>query len=204
MVHRRLVAMAVVLLATMASTWAVASPNGLGSEANEGCLCHTPDASTQVSVAGLPEAFESSTTYNLTLTISSPIEASVNNSQGGFRWVVDGGQLSVANNSTVQELDGGWTHTYEGSFLRTWDVQWTSPADNTTAANFVIHGNAVNGNNAPTEDAWATLELVVPGQAYEGDLTPNEGIDGVSQTDRLVLMVGLVLIAGLLWAVGRP
>ncbi|MGB0950962.1 MAG: choice-of-anchor V domain-containing protein [Poseidonia sp.] len=204
MVHRRLVAMAVVLLATMASTWAFASPNGLGSEANEGCLCHTPDASTRVSVAGLPEAFESSTTYNLTLTISSPIEASVNNSQGGFRWVVDGGQLSVANNSTVQELDGGWTHTYEGSFFRTWDVQWTSPADNATAANFVIHGNAVNGNNAPTEDAWATLELVVPGQAYEGDLTPDEGIDGVSQTDRLVPMVGLVLIAGLLWAVARP
>ncbi len=204
MVHRRLVALAVLLLATMASTWAVASPNGLGSEANEGCLCHTPDPSTRVSVAGLPEAFASNTTYDLTLTISSSIEPSANNSQGGFRWVVDEGQLSSVNNSTVQELDGGWTHTYEGSFLRTWGVQWTSPADNTTAANFVIHGNAVNGNNAPTEDAWATLELVVPGDAYEGDLTPNEGIDGVSQTDRLLLVVGLVLIAGLLWAVARP
>ena len=154
---------------------------------------------------GLPDvAFESNTTYNLTLTISSPIEPSANNSQGGFRWVVDEGQLSAVNNSTVQELDGGWTHTYEGSFLRTWEVQWTSPADNTTAANFVIHGNAVNGNNAPTDDAWATLELVVPGQAYEGDLTPDEGIDGVSQTDRMLLVVGLVLIAGLLWAVARP
>lgn len=204
MVHRRLVALVVLLLATMASTWAVASPNGLGSEANEGCLCHTPDASTRVSVAGLPEAFASNTTYDLTLTISSSIEPSANNSQGGFRWVVDEGQLSSVNNSTVQELDGGWTHTYEGSFLRTWGVQWTSPMDNTTAANFVIQGNAVNGNNAPTEDAWGTLELVVPGDAYEGDLTPNEGIDGVSQTDRLLLVVGLVLIAGLLWAVARP
>ena len=65
-------------------------------------------------------------------------------------------------------------------------------------------GNAVNGNNAPTDDAWATLELVVPGQAYQGDLTPDEGIDGVSQTDRMLLVVGLVLIAGLLWAVARP
>ena len=27
---------------------------------------------------------------------------------------------------------------------------WTSPSDNTTAANFLIYGNAVNGNNAPT------------------------------------------------------
>ena len=204
MAHRRLVALAVLLLATTASTWAVASPNGLGSEANEGCLCHTPDASTQVSVIGLPEAFESSTTYDLKLTISSPIEPSANNSQGGFRWVVDEGQLSVVNNSTVQELDGGWTHTYEGSSLRTWFVQWTSPNDNTTAANFLIYGNAVNGNNAPTGDGWAVLEFVVPGDAYDGDLTPDEGIDGVSERDRVFLVVGLVLIFGLVWATARP
>jgi len=204
MPHRRLVALAVLLLATTASTWAVASPNGLGSEANEGCLCHTPDASTVVSVDGLPDAFVANTTYALTLTISSPMEPSVNNSQGGFRWVIDEGKLMAANNSSVQELDGGWTHTYEGSTLRSWYVQWTSPGDNTTAANFVIHGNAVNGNNAPTGDAWATLEIVVPGEAYEGDLTPDEGIDGVSQTDRMLLVVGLVLILGLLWAVARP
>ena len=204
MAHRRLVALAVLLLATTASTWAVASPNGLGSEANEGCLCHTPDASTQVSVIGLPEAFEANTTYDLTLTISSPIEPSANNSQGGFRWVVDEGQLSVVNNSTVQELDGGWTHTYEGSSLRTWIVQWTSPSDNTTAANFLIYGNAVNGNNAPTGDGWAVLEFVVPGDAYDGDLTPDEGIDGVSERDRVFLVVGLVLIFGLVWATARP
>ena len=204
MVHRRLVALAVLLLATTASTWAVASPNGLGSEANEGCLCHTPDASTQVNVIGLPETFEANTTYDLTLTITSPIEPSANNSQGGFRWVVDEGRLSAVNNSTVQELDGGWTHTYEGSSLRTWFVQWTSPNDNTTAANFLIYGNAVNGNNAQTGDAWSTLEIVVPGVAYEGDLNPDEGIDGVSQTDRIVLVVGLVLILALLWSVARP
>jgi len=204
MAHRRLVALAVVLLATTASTWAVASPNGLGSEANEGCLCHTPDASTQVSVIGLPEAFESNTTYDLKLTISSPIEPSANNSQGGFRWVIDEGQLSAVNNSTVQELDGGWTHTSEGSSLRTWNVQWTSPSDNTTAANFLIYGNAVNGNNAPTGDGWAVLEFVVPGDAYDGDLTPDEGIDGVSERDRVFLVVGLVLIFGLVWATARP
>ena len=45
---------------------------------------------------------------------------------------------------------------------------------------------------------------MVPGVAYEGDLNPDEGIDGVSQTDRIVLVVGLVLILALLWSVARP
>ena len=204
MTHRRLVAMVVLLMATAVSSWAVASPNGLGSEADQGCLCHTPEASTSVQVEGLPEAYASNTSYALTLTVSSPIEPAVNASQGGFRWKVDEGTLSPVNNSAVQELEGGWTHTKEGSTLRSWDVMWTSPSDNTTAANFLIYGNAVNGNNAPTGDGWGVLEFVVPGQAYEGDLTPDEGIDGVSQTDRLLLVVGLVFIAGLLWAVARP
>ena len=61
-----------------------------------------------------------------------------------------------------------------------------------------------NGNNAPTGDAWTTLEVVVPGEAYTGPLTPDEGIDGVSSSDRVLLVVGLVLIAGLVWAVARP
>ena len=106
MTHRRLVAMAVLLMATAVSSWAVASPNGLGSEADQGCLCHTPEASTSVQVEGLPEAYASNTSYALTLTVSSPIEPAVNASQGGFRWKVDEGTLSPVNNSTVQELDG--------------------------------------------------------------------------------------------------
>ena len=118
--------------------------------------------------------------------------------------MVDEGTLSPVNNSTVQELDGGWTHTKEGSTLRSWTVVWISPMDNTTAANFLIYGNAVNGNNAPTGDAWAVLDFVVPGDAYDGDLTPDEGIDGVSERDRVVLVISLVLIFGLVWATARP
>ena len=45
---------------------------------------------------------------------------------------------------------------------------------------------------------------MVPGEAYTGPLTPDEGIDGVSSSDRVLLVVGLVLIAGLVWAVARP
>lgn len=204
MATRRCLAAGVLLLTVMASNWVLASPNGLGSEANEGCLCHNRDASTAVELRGLPEAFESTQNYSVTLVVSSSMVALENGTQGGFRLLVDEGELVLNNDSLVQALDGGWTHTTEGSAMRSWNLVWQAPAENDTAATFVVHGNAVNGNNAPTGDAWSTLEVVVPGVAYEGDLVPKEGIDGVSQTDRWVLAVGLLVLVGLLWSVGRP
>lgn len=204
MVRRRCMAAAVLLLTMVASTLAIASPNGLGAEANEGCLCHTPDTSTSIEVAGLPESFASNQTYNLTLTITSSIDPVDNQSQGGFRLLVDEGMIVLNDAFGVQELESGYTHTNEGSMLRSWNIVWQAPMENDTAATFIVHGNAVNGNNAPTGDAWDTVEILVPGEAYEGDLNPEEGIDGVSQADRLLLVVGLVALVGLLWSVGRP
>lgn len=204
MARRRVVATGVLLLALAMSNLAVASPNGLGAEANEGCLCHTPEEGTVVELAGLPEVFASNSTYQLTLTVVSPVAAVENGSQGGFRLLVDEGTIDVGDSTTVQSRDGGWTQTTNGSNHRSWVFEWRTPEVNDTAATFVVHGNAVNGNNAPTGDAWTTLELVVPGEAYLGPLIPDEGIDGVSASDRVLLVIGLVLIGGLVWAVARP
>ena len=204
MARRRIVATGMLFLVLAMSNLVVASPNGLGSEANEGCLCHTPEEGTVVEMAGLPEAFASNSTYQLTLTVVSPIVAVENGSQGGFRLLVDEGTIDIGNSTTVQLRDGGWTHTTNGSHQRSWVFEWRTPEVNDTAATFVVHGNAVNGNNAPTGDAWTTLELVVPGEAYQGPLTPDEGIDGVSGSDRVLLVIGLILIGGLVWAVARP
>jgi len=203
MVRRRTLVVAVLFLALWSNQLAVASPYGLGSEANEGCLCHTPEAETVVRLSGLPDAYNASTTYTLTLEVNSAIQPVDNRSQGGFRMLVSEGEIAH-DNTTVQVLDNGWTHTYNGSYQRSWTFQWTSPPSNDTATTFTVHGNAVNGNNAQTGDAWATMETVVPGVMYDGDLTPDEGIDGVSQTDRWILAVGLVLILALLWSVARP
>lgn len=203
MVRRRALLVSVVLLALLTNQLVIASPNGLGSEANDGCLCHTPEADTEILLSGLPEAYEANTTYALTLELISAIEAVDDRSQGGFRMLVTEGTVGY-DNATVQSLDNGWTHTYNGSLQRTWSVEWTSPHVNDTATTFTVQGNAVNGNNAQTGDAWSTFEIVVPGVAYDGDLNPDEGIDGVSQTDRLVLVAGLLLILALLWSVARP
>ena len=204
MVRGRTVTAGVLLLALLMSHWATASPHGLGSEANHGCQCHGASTDTVIQLLGVPETFAANTTYEVTLQITSPLEPSENHSQGGFRLLVDEGSIELANSTTVQKLDGGWTHTTNGSDLRSWTFDWRSPDVNNTAATFLIYGNAVNGNNAPTGDAWTTLEVVVPGEAYTGPLTPDEGIDGVSSSDRVLLVVGLGLIAGLVWAVARP
>ena len=204
MARRRIVASSVLLLALAMCNLVVASPNGLGSEANQGCQCHSPQERTVVELEGLPDAFASNSTYQLTLTVVSPIVAVENGSQGGFRLLIDEGTIDVGNSTTVQPRDGGWTQTTNGSNHRSWVFEWRTPEVNDTAATFVVHGNAVNGNNAPTGDGWTTLELVVPGEAYQGPLTPDEGIDGVSASDRALLVIGLVLIGGLVWAVARP
>ena len=159
MARRRIVASGVLLLALAMCNLVVASPNGLGSEANEGCLCHTPEEGTVVELEGLPDAFASNSTYQLTLTVVSPIVAVENGSQGGFRLLVDEGTIDVGNSTTVQSRDGGWTHTTNGSNHRTWVFEWRTPEVNDTAATFVVHGNAVNGNNAPTGDGLSLIHI---------------------------------------------
>lgn len=195
---RRIRILATLAVVLFCSTWAAGSPNGLGSEANEGCLCHTEDSATSVLFDGLPDAFESNTTYRLTLTLSSPIEAVDGLHQGGFRLLMNDGTL-VVNETNVQALDGGWTHTEAGSYQRSWTFDWTSPTNASSKVSFKVQGNAVNGNQAQTGDAWTTWDAVVPGIDYQGDLNPDGGIDGVSNTDRAFLLVGLMAIVGLLW-----
>jgi hypothetical protein len=195
-------AVTVLLLTVFASNWVVASPYGLGSEANEGCLCHSPDATTRVSLSGLPTAYESNTSYDVVLSVLSPIETAENASQGGFRLLVSNGTMQV-NTTNVKAFDGGWTHTENGSYHRSWSMTWISPEDNASQTNFIVHGNAVNGNNAQTGDAWSTHEITVPGVAFEGDLNPTKGIDGLSTNDTMLLLLVLVLLVGLLWSTGR-
>jgi hypothetical protein len=74
-------------------------------------------------------------------------------------------------------MDGEMTHTEFGNDQRTWQVNWTAPADNTTDITFTAHGNAVNGDgSASSDDKWnkvvVTLDGVAPPAA---DSDPNDG-----------------------------
>jgi len=199
---RRCVLLGVFLVALLAPSTGVSSPNGVGDEANEGCLCHAPVDQTTVRLDGLPDVYERNTSYALTLSVENPSVPSNGLYAGGFRILVSNGTLAM-NTSLGQELGTGWTHTESGAGQRSWDLVWTSPANNDSRTDFTVHANAVNGNNAPTEDGWSSLEVAVGGVAFEGPLQPADGIDGVDAADKVVLAVGLAVLVGLLWVSAR-
>ena len=63
------------LLALISLPFSVAYPDGIGESADSGCLCHgAADELTVVKILGLPETYESSTQYNLSLVIESDVE----------------------------------------------------------------------------------------------------------------------------------
>ena len=61
----------------------------------------------------------------------------------------------------AQEMDGGLTHTSESNDVRTWDFEWTAPADDSQFVDFKIHGNAVNGGDGFNGDMWNSFETTI-------------------------------------------
>ena len=163
-------AVVVVLVLALLSQVAVSAPSGIGKSANDGCLCHGDrDQSTTVWIEGLPESYESNAMYNFSITVESEtVAVNPNGSIGGFRMLVAGGSITFDESAgLIQELDGGWTHTESGNMVRSWNLSFVSPEDNASYVDFTIYGNAVNGNQASSEDAWNSLNLRLPGVEYE-------------------------------------
>ena len=190
---------AVIALALLAQV-AVSAPSGIGSAANEGCLCHgEKNTNTNVEFHGLPESFESNTSYNFSIVVTSQtIPQNTNGESGGFRLLVTGG--SIFFNETeglIQVLDDGWTHTERGNTVRMWNFSLTSPEDNTSHIDLTVYGNAVNGNQASTGDEWNSLDLRLPGTQYEGELI-GEKTDEFNPLDYTVGMVSILVLVGLL------
>ena len=146
---------------------------------------------------GLPEMYNSSQQYNITLSIESQVE--MNEVQGGFRILISEGEI-IADG--WQFLDGGYTHTEEINDRRVWNAVWIAPAENDSLATFVIHGNAVNGDNSPLGgDEWNSQSIAVPGPNYTGEVeapelssAPNNfklAIGGIA----VALVLGLAILA---------
>lgn len=193
-------AVVVVLVLALLSQVAVSAPSGIGKSANEGCLCHGDrDQSTTVWVEGLPESYESNTMYNFSITVESEtVAVNPNGSIGGFRMLVVGGSIIFDESAgLIQELDGGWTHTESGNKLRSWNLSLLSPEDNASYVDFTVYGNAVNGNQASSGDAWNSLSLRLPGVEYDGEIFSDQA-DGFSTMDYTVGLVSMIALVGLL------
>ena len=95
-------------------------PNGVGDIGEQGCLCHGAENHlTTVEIVGLPEKFESNTTYYLQLIVDNPaIDVNTSSAQGGFRFVVSSGTISFNETNNSQTIGDGWTHTELGNQQR--------------------------------------------------------------------------------------
>ncbi|MAX46122.1 MAG: hypothetical protein CMB24_04910 [Euryarchaeota archaeon] len=188
---KRVIALAI-LLSLIGNSQAL--PEGIGDRADDGCLCHGgSDDSTTVSVDGLPEVYNSSMEYNLTLTIESPVE--LNEVQGGFRILISQGELIGEG---WQIIDEGYTHTTEINDRRQWDAVWVAPEADDELATFVIHGNAVNGNGAVSDDEWNSITIAIPGPNYTGEVvTPELSTREISDIQITVGIIGIIALFAL-------
>ena len=170
-------------------------PTGVGESANDGCLCHGGASnSTNSYLVGLPTSFESNETFHLTLVVESDVAIQTNSSQGGFRLLVSAGEIEFANVNHTQEHEDGWTHTGEGNAQRAWNFTWISPQDNTSSVEFIVFGNAVNGNGNPMGDAWNSYGVTIPGSSFEGTLIQPDVDQSYSLTDFSLILGGLIAI----------
>ena len=181
------------------------APGGIGKSADEGCLCHgEKNPSTQIEVLGLPEAFESNTTYNFSIEVKSEAVPVVEGGEkGGFRLRVSEGQIGYnVSENLIQPMDDGWTHTESGNAIRMWNFSFTSPADNSSFVDFSIYGNAVNGNQASTGDQWNSVTIRLPGMSYHGEVF-SQDVEKFSPTDYSVGLISLLALILLLAAAVR-
>jgi len=189
----------VAVLALLAQV-AVSAPSGVGTLANGGCLCHGErNSNTIVEVQGLPDYFESNTSYNFSIEVSSEtILPNENGETGGFRMLVSGGSIHFnESEGMIQPLEDGWTHTEVGNTVRMWNFSFTSPESNASFVDFTIYGNAVNGNQASSEDEWNSLEIRLPGVQYEGELLAEQA-DEFNPMDYTVGIASTIILVGIL------
>lgn len=178
-------------LAIMSQVEAV--PTGIGDIGDNGCVCHGASSEeTNVTLLGLPDVYNSSQTYNLTLTIESSLEA--NAPQGGFRILISHGEIT----GDVQELEGGYTHSSSNNNQRTWEFTWTAPESDAELATFITYGNAVNGNGAASGDEWNSNSYAIPGPNYEGEIISPTTEDSLSSRQLAVGVIGIIAVLSLM------
>ena len=182
-----------------------AAPGGIGSAGDNGCSCHGgPSSDTVVSVTGLPETYNSSETYTFTVTVTNDVMTLHNDGSteganpwngraGGFRILASKGTVTAVDPAMAQEMDGGLTHTSVSNTVRTWDFEWTAPADDSKFVDFKIYGNAVNGGNGFNGDMWNSYETTIAGIAA-GEMAPSVRALVLLLT-AVGLALGLILLA---------
>ena len=174
---------------------ATSRERGSDSDGDDGCNCHGVRSELEISLDGLPESFESSQSYELSIKLVNP-----KSSTAGFRLIFNGGDISTSETDFTQELDDGWTHTLAGNSRAVWNLTWVSPEDNSSLSTFILHVNSANGNGEYTGDDWDSRSFAVPGVAYEGEVKAPVLSDGeMSVVEWIIAGLALFVLGGVLW-----
>ena len=182
----------VLLLSLAIMSQVEAVPTGVGDIGDNGCVCHGAySEETKVNLSGLPDVYNSTQSYNLTLTIESSLEA--NGPQGGFRILISHGEIT----GDAQELEEGYTHSSSNNNQRTWELIWTAPESDAELVTFITYGNAVNGNGAASGDEWNSNSYAVPGPNYEGEIVTPITEDSISSRQLAVGAIGIIAVLSL-------
>jgi hypothetical protein len=163
-----------VIVASLIVAWG-AHANSAGAPANaavSGCTCHAnqPSNDVEVSLGGLPEAYEAGTDYALTVMVDGPAPLPIGQNQGGFQVIVDRGTLMPTGQDAQALNESAVTHNSAGNDQRQWSLTWSAPtgSEASAPATFWVAGNAVNGDTTTQGDQWNRAVMQVPAAGANG------------------------------------
>ena len=156
---RRLVVFSVLAFAMVIAPVVTSIPSGVEHGlVQNGCNCHDSGGasdSVTASIEGVPESYNASESYTLTVSFTGGPGTEGNENVGGFNLWTSGGTFASLDSSTQLNTPNDITHTLEGNDQRSWTLEWTAPADNDSNVDFVLHVNSVNGDGAASsDDKW--------------------------------------------------
>ena len=164
---RRLVIFSILALAMVVAPSVTSLPSGISGVKDTGCNCHGTDTSDSViaSISGLPESYNASVTYAVTVSFTGGPGSEGNANVGGFNLWASDGSFATVDSSTQLTGPSEATHTVEGNDQSSWIIEWTAP-DSGKDVDFVLHTNSVNGNegdSGSSGDMWNKAEATVLG-----------------------------------------
>ena len=194
-VPRRLVLISLLAMAMIVVPAVTSLPSGISGVKDTGCNCHGTEASPSVtaSISGLPEIYNASETYAVTVSFTGGPATDGNANLGGFNLWASDGTLTTLDSSAQVWGPNEASHTTEGNDQRSWDLEWTAP-DSGSDVEFILHTNSVNGNegdSGSSGDMWDRAQTTVLGF----------GPEPLPEADPFKVLATLIIVSAVLLSI---
>ena len=128
---RTLVIFVVLLMGMVAVPTATSLPTGVAGVKDSGCNCHGAFVSDSVApiLEGLPETYNYSEVYTLTIGFTGGPTDPSNINQGGFNLWVSDGEITPSDAAVQSWNPNEVSHTDAGNDQTMWLVDWIAPSN---------------------------------------------------------------------------